>query len=81
MRQLNFFEDFSPVNEVFFRLHDKVRIVEVLDNPEIYEYRKHYYPHVLGKTGLVTKVNKNAITVRLDDEEMIFDTCELEWIA
>lgn len=81
MRQLSFFEDFSQVNKVFFRLHDKVKVIEVQENTEIHDYRKYYYPHILGKTGIVTKAEKNAITVRIDDEEIIFDVIELEWIA
>lgn len=81
MRQLSFFEDFSPANKVFFRLHDKVKVVEVQNNMEIHEYRKHYYPHLLGKTGIVTKVEKNAITVLINDENIVFDAIELEWIS
>ena len=82
MHQLSFFDDFSPLSKkAFFRVHDKVKVIEVKNNSEIYEYRKHYFSHVIEKTGVVLKVDSNSILVRIGNEEIIFDAQELEWIA
>lgn len=79
MRQLSFFDDFSPAAKTFFRVHDKVKVIEVKDHNEIYQYRKYYFSHVIGKTGVVLKVDGDSILVRIKDEEILFDAMELEW--
>lgn len=81
MRQLSFFDDFSQKSRAFFRVHETVKVIEVKDNPEIYEYRKHYFSHVIGKKGVVQKVDGQSVLVHIGDESIIFDSQELEWIA
>ena len=81
LRQLSLFDDFSQSSQVYFRVHDKVRVVEVKSNSEIYQYRKHYFNHIIGKTGVVLKVNNNSVLVLIGNESIIFDALELEWIS
>lgn len=80
LRQLNLFDDFST-SHARFRVHEIVKVIEVKDNPEIYEYRKYYYSHVIGKKGVVQKVDGNSVVVRIGDESIIFDAQELEWVS
>lgn len=81
MRQLSFFDDFSQSSSAIFRVNETVKVIEVKDNLEIYEYRKHYFSHVIGKKGVVQKVDGKSVLVRIGDESIIFDALELEWIA
>lgn len=81
MRQLSIFDDFSPAAKAFFRVQDKVKVIEVKDHAEIYEYRKYYHSHIIGSTGVVLKVDRNSVLVQIDGESIIFDARELEWIA
>ncbi|MEK5429685.1 hypothetical protein MKY88_02370 [Lysinibacillus sp. FSL R7-0073] len=81
LRQLSLFDDFSQTSRAFFRVHETVKVIEVKDNPEIYEYRKYYFSHVIGKKGVVQKVDGQSVLVRIGDESIIFDAQELEWVA
>ncbi|SCY30803.1 hypothetical protein [Lysinibacillus fusiformis] len=81
LRQLSLFDDFSQSSRAFFRVHETVKVKEVKDNPEIYEYRKYYFSHVIGKKGVVQKVDGQSVLVGIGDESIIFDAQELEWVA
>ncbi|WP_036130361.1 hypothetical protein [Lysinibacillus sphaericus] len=81
MRQLSMFDDYSQSSRAFFRVHETVKVIEVKNDSEIYEYRKHYFSHVMGKKGVVQKVDGQSVLVRIGDESIIFDAQELEWIA
>lgn len=81
LRQLSLFDDFSQTSHAFFRVHETVKVIEVKDNPEIYEYRKYYFSHVIGKKGVVQKVDGQSVLVRIGDESIIFDAQELEWVS
>lgn len=81
LRQLSLFDDFSQSSRAFFRVHETVKVIEVKDDPEIYEYRKSYFSHVIGKKGVVQKVDGQSVLVRIGDESILFDSQELEWIA
>ncbi|EON71794.1 hypothetical protein H131_14963 [Lysinibacillus sphaericus OT4b.31] len=75
------FDDYSQSSRAFFRVHETVKVIEVKNDSEIYEYRKHYFSHVMGKKGVVQKVDGQSVLVRIGDESIIFDAQELEWIA
>ncbi len=81
LRQLSLFDDYSQSSHAFFRVHETVKVKEVKDNPEIYEYRKSYFSHVIGKKGVVQKVDGQSVLVRIGDESIIFDAQELEWVS
>lgn|GEM_PF-3100099 len=81
LRQLRLFDDYSQSSHAFFRVHENVKVKEVKDNPEIYEYRKGYFSHVIGKKGVVQKVDGQSVLVRIGDESIIFDAQELEWVS
>ncbi|WP_025114143.1 hypothetical protein [Lysinibacillus fusiformis] len=81
LRQLRLFDDYSQSSHAFFRVHETVKVKEVKDNPEIYEYRKSYFSHVIGKKGVVQKVDGQSVLVRIGDESIIFDAQELEWVS
>ncbi|WP_337982828.1 hypothetical protein [Lysinibacillus sp. C5.1] len=81
LRQLSLFDDYSQSSRAFFRVHETVKVIEVKNNAEIYEYRKHYFGYVIGKKGVVQKVDGHSVLVRIGDESILFDAQELEWIA
>jgi len=81
LRQLRLFDDYSQSSHAFFRVHETVKVKEVKDNPEIYEYRKSYFSHVIGKKGVVQKVDGQSVLVRIGEESIIFDAQELEWVS
>lgn len=81
LRQLRLFDDFSQSSRAFFKVHETVKVIEVKDNPEIYEYRKYYFSHVIGKKGVVQKVDGQSVLVQIGDESIIFDAQELEWVS
>ncbi|MFE3573727.1 hypothetical protein [Lysinibacillus sp. NPDC059133] len=84
LRQLSLFDDFlqkAHTSHAVFRVHETVKVIEVRDNPEIYEYRKHYFSYVIGKKGVVQKVDGQSVLVRIGDESIIFDSQELQWVA
>jgi len=82
MQQLNLF-DFVSAPQTTFQVHDKVKVLLVseAENSEIYYYRKHYFSHVIGKTGNVLAVKNNTVLVQIKNENLIFDSRELVWIA
>ncbi len=75
------FDDYSQSSRAFFRVHETVKVIEIKNNSEIYEYRKHYFSHVIGKKGVVQKVDGQSVLVRIGGESIIFDAQELEWVA
>jgi len=82
MQQLSIFD--CPLTEKHhFQTHDKVKLklVDESTNIEIYNYRKYYYDHLIGKIGTVIEVRGNTIMVQISEEIIPCEACELEWIA
>ena len=83
MQQLSIFD--CPLTEKHhhFQTHDKVKLklVDESTNFEIYNYRKYYYDHLIGKIGTVIEVRGNTIMVQISEEIIPCEACELEWIA
>ena len=82
MDQLSIF-DFPMEQQTVLQVNDKVKVLLVseAEDSEIHNYRKYYYPHVIGKFGIVVEVKKRSILVEIDREEVLFDEKELQWIA
>ncbi|MED3876190.1 hypothetical protein [Lysinibacillus capsici] len=82
MQQLSIFD--CPLTEKHqFQIHDRVKLQLVGEstNFEIYNYRKYYYDHLIGKIGTVNEVRGNTIMVQISEEIIPCEACELEWIA
>lgn len=82
MQQLTIFD--CPLTEKHhFQTHDKVKLklVDESTNFEIYNYRKYYYDHLIGKIGTVIEVRGNTIMVLISEEIIPCEAYELEWIA
>lgn len=82
MQQLSIF-DCPVIEKHTFQIYDKVKLqlVDESTNFEIYNYRKYYYDHLIGKMGTVLEVRGNTITVQISGEIIQCEACELEWIA
>lgn len=82
MQQLTLFDTPLPIKHTF-QVHDKVklRLIEESINFEIYNYRKYYYEHLIGKMGMVLEVRGNTVTVQINGVTIPCEACELEWIA
>ncbi|MED4699638.1 hypothetical protein P9436_11285 [Lysinibacillus capsici] len=82
MQQLSIF-DCPLIEKHTFQIYDKVKLqlVDESTNFEIYNYRKYYYDHFIGKMGTVLEVRGNTIMVQISEEIIQCEACELEWIA
>ncbi|WP_342557035.1 hypothetical protein [Lysinibacillus sp. FSL P4-0201] len=82
MQQLSIF-DCPVIEKHTFQIYDKVKLqlVDESTNFEIYNYRKYYYDHFIGKMGTVLEVRGNTIMVQISEEIIQCEACELEWIA
>lgn len=82
MQQLTIF-DYPAEQKHIFQVHDKVRLqlVDEAINFEIYNYRKYYCEHLIGKMGTVLEVKGNTVTVQINGVTIPCEVCELEWIA
>lgn len=82
VEQLSIF-NFPLEQQTVHHVGDKVKVLPVseVEDSEIHNYRKYYYPHVIGGFGTVLKVSKRSILVKIDGEEVLFDEKELQWIA
>jgi len=82
MQQLSIF-DCLATEKPSFQIHDKVKLllVDESTNFEIFNYRKYYHDHLIGKIGSVTEVKGNTVSVLINGEVIQCEVCELEWIA
>ena len=82
MKQLSIF-DYPAESKHDFQIHDRVKLLLVDEtiNFEIYNYRKYYFEHLIGKIGTVLEVKGNTLTVQINGKTIPCEACELEWIA
>lgn len=82
MQQLNLFDLPVEQKQGAIQVHDKVKFLlldESIDS-EVHYYRKYYFEYLIGKFGTVLAVKGNTVLVQFDEEVILCEARELEWI-
>lgn len=71
----------QPVTSLQENDRVKVLLIDESVDSEIFNYRKYYYPHVIGKVGFVKSLVANSVLVDVAGEDLWFEEKELQWIG
>ena len=82
MQQLNLFDVPGEQKQGAIQIHDKVKFLlldESVDS-EVHYYRKYYFKYLIERVGTVLAVKGETVLVQFDEEVILCEARELQWV-